>query len=92
MSIARRIAELYEVKMNAVLDRAADPGELADYSCVQLQDLLAGARRRSQPAANGRSCGPVACGRRRAGWAGRRSRRCWLAGKTWPGRRWPAAR
>ena len=41
MSIARRIAELYEVKMNAALDRAADPRELVDYSYVQLQDLLA---------------------------------------------------
>jgi len=45
MSIARRIAELYEVKMNAALDRAADPRELADYSYVQLQDLLAEVRR-----------------------------------------------
>ena len=45
MSIARRIAELYEVKMNAVLDRAADPRELVDYSYVQLQDLLAEVRR-----------------------------------------------
>ena len=41
MSIARRIAELYEVKMNAVLDRAADPRELVDYSYVQLQELAA---------------------------------------------------
>lgn len=45
MSIARRIAELYEAKMNAVLDRAADPRELVDYSYVQLQDLLAEVRR-----------------------------------------------
>jgi phage shock protein A len=45
MSIARRIAELYEVKMNAVLDRATDPRELADYSYVQLQELLAEVRR-----------------------------------------------
>jgi phage shock protein A len=44
MSIARRIAELYEVKMNAALDRAADPRELVDYSYVQLQDLLAEVR------------------------------------------------
>ena len=41
MSIARRIAELYKVKMNAVLDRAADPRELVDYTYVQLQELLA---------------------------------------------------
>ena len=45
MSIARRIAELYKVKMNAVLDRAADPRELVDYSYVQLQELLAEVRR-----------------------------------------------
>ena len=45
MSIARRIAELYEVKMNAVLDRAADPGEMVDYTYVQLQELLAEVRR-----------------------------------------------
>ncbi len=45
MSIARRIAELYEVKMNAVLDRTADPREMVDYSYVQLQDLLAEVRR-----------------------------------------------
>ncbi len=44
MSIARRIAELYEVKMNAVLDRAADPGEMVDYSYAQLQELLAEVR------------------------------------------------
>ena len=45
MGIARRIAELYEIKMNAVLDRAADPGELVDYSYVQMQELLAEVRR-----------------------------------------------
>jgi len=45
MSIARRIAELYEVKMNAVLDRATDPRELVDYSYIQLQELLAEIRR-----------------------------------------------
>jgi phage shock protein A len=45
MSIARRIAELYQVKMNAVLDRAADPRELVDYSYIQLQELLAEVRR-----------------------------------------------
>ncbi len=45
MSIARRIAELYNVKMNAVLDRVADPRELVDYSYVQLQELLAEVRR-----------------------------------------------
>jgi phage shock protein A len=44
MSIARRIAELYNVKMNAALDRAADPRELVDYTYVQLQELLAEVR------------------------------------------------
>ncbi len=45
MSIARRIAELYRAKMNAALDRAADPREMVDYSYVQLQELLAEVRR-----------------------------------------------
>jgi phage shock protein A len=44
MSIARRIAELYNVTMNAALDRAADPRELVDYTYVQLQELLAEVR------------------------------------------------
>ncbi len=45
MGVARRIAELYEVKMNAVLDRATDPREMLDYSYDQLLDLLAEVRR-----------------------------------------------
>jgi len=45
MTIARRIAELYNVKMNAALDRAADPRELVDYTYIQLQELLAEVRR-----------------------------------------------
>jgi phage shock protein A len=45
MSIARRIAELYNVKMNAALDRAEDPREQVDYTYVQLQELLAEVRR-----------------------------------------------
>jgi hypothetical protein len=32
MGIAQRIAELYAAKMNAVLDRPADPRELADHA------------------------------------------------------------
>jgi len=44
MSIAHQIAELYNVKMNAALDRAADPRELVDYTYVQLQELLAEVR------------------------------------------------
>jgi len=55
MSIARRIAELYEVKMNAALDRAADPRELVDYSYLQLQDLLAEVRRGTAEIAAARS-------------------------------------
>jgi phage shock protein A len=45
MTIARRIAELYNVKMNAALDRVADPRDLVDYTYVQLQELLAEVRR-----------------------------------------------
>jgi len=41
MGAAHRIAGLYAAKVNAALDRACDPGELADYSYIQLQDLLA---------------------------------------------------
>ena len=35
MGVARRIAERYEVKMNAVLDRAEDPRGMADYFYAQ---------------------------------------------------------
>lgn len=45
MGVARRLAELYEVKMNAALDRATDPREMVDYSYTQLQELLAEVRR-----------------------------------------------
>ena len=45
MGITRRIAELYGMKMNAVLDRATDPREMLDYSYSQLRDLLAEVRR-----------------------------------------------
>jgi phage shock protein A len=40
VSIARRIAELYEVKVNALLDRAEDPREMLDYSYARQQDFL----------------------------------------------------
>jgi phage shock protein A len=40
VGIARRIAELYEVKMNALLDRAEDPREMLDYSYARQQDFL----------------------------------------------------
>lgn len=45
MSIGRRIAHLYEVTVNALLDRAADPREALDYSYHQQQDLLLRLRR-----------------------------------------------
>ena len=57
MGVARRIAELYEVKMNAVLDRAEDPREMVDYSYAQLQELLAEVHR---------GAAEIAAGRRRA--------------------------
>jgi phage shock protein A len=43
--IARRITQLYQVKLNAALDRAADPAGLADYTYAQLRELLAMAER-----------------------------------------------
>ena len=54
MGIAHRIAELYAAKMNAVLDRACDPRELADYSYVELQDLLTEVHRGVAQVAAGR--------------------------------------
>ena len=40
MGVARRIAELYEVKVNALLDRVEDPREMLDYSYAQQQAML----------------------------------------------------
>lgn len=40
MGVARRIAELYQIKVNALLDRAEDPRELLDYSYEQQQEFL----------------------------------------------------
>jgi phage shock protein A len=40
MGIARRIAELYQAKVNALLDRAEDPREMLDYSYGQQQEFL----------------------------------------------------
>ena len=54
MSIAHRISELYAAKMNAVLDRACDRRELADYSYAQLRDLLAEVYRSTARVAVGR--------------------------------------
>ena len=54
MGIAHRIAELYAAKMNAVLDRVSDPRELADYSYVELQDLLTEVHRGAAQVAVGR--------------------------------------
>ena len=55
MGVARRIAELYKVKMNAALDRATDPREMLDYTYLQLQDLLAEVRRSTAELAAGRT-------------------------------------
>jgi phage shock protein A len=41
MESAKGIAELYEKKMNAALDRDADEREMVEYSFAQLLDLLA---------------------------------------------------
>jgi len=54
MSVAHRIGELYAAKMNAVLDRVCDPGELADYSYAQLRDLLAEVHRSTARVTAGR--------------------------------------
>jgi phage shock protein A len=40
MGIARRIAELYQAKVSALLDWAEDPREMLDYSHGQQQELL----------------------------------------------------
>jgi phage shock protein A len=40
VGLARRVAELYEVKINALLDRAEDPREMLDYSYARQQDYL----------------------------------------------------
>jgi hypothetical protein len=45
MGIGRRIAQLYEVKVNALLDRAEDPREALDYSYARQQELLLRIRR-----------------------------------------------
>lgn len=44
-SIARRIADLFRIKANKVLDRAEDPREVLDYSYQQQQELLQKVRR-----------------------------------------------
>jgi phage shock protein A len=40
MGIARRIAELYQAKVNALLDQAENPREMLDYSYTQQQEFL----------------------------------------------------
>lgn len=40
MGVARRIAELYQVKVNALLDRAEDPRQMLDYTYAQQQQFL----------------------------------------------------
>ncbi|MGP3970367.1 PspA/IM30 family protein [Streptomyces sp. 6N223] len=44
-SIAQRIAGLFRVKANKVLDRAEDPREVLDYSYTQQQEMLQKVRR-----------------------------------------------
>lgn len=45
VGIGRRIAELYEVKVNALLDRAEDPRQVLDYSYARQQELVPRMRR-----------------------------------------------
>ena len=40
VGIASRVAQLYQIKVNALLDRAEDPREMRDYSYVQQQEFL----------------------------------------------------
>jgi len=54
MGIARRIAELYQVKINALLDRAEDPREMLDYSYAQQQEFLRAMRSAVAEVAAGR--------------------------------------
>jgi phage shock protein A len=58
MGVARRIAELYGIKVNALLDRAEDPREVLDYSYAQQHELLQRVRRQLTD---------VAAARKRAG-------------------------
>jgi len=66
MGIGRRIAELYEIKVNALLDRAEDPRELLDYSYARQLELLLRIRR---------AICDVAAARNRAGLQERQLRR-----------------
>jgi len=45
VGIGRRLAQLYEVKVNALLDRAEDPREILEYSYARQQELLPRIRR-----------------------------------------------
>ena len=45
VGIGRRIAQLYEAKVNALLDRAEDPSEVLNYSYALQQELLPRIRR-----------------------------------------------
>ena len=40
MGVAHRIAELFQAKVNALLDRAEDPSEMLGYSYRQQQEIL----------------------------------------------------
>jgi len=55
IGVARRIAELYEVKMNALPERAEDPRQVVDCSDSQLRELLAVKHRGAAEIAAGRN-------------------------------------
>ena len=55
VGIGRRIAELYEVKVNALLDRAEDPRQVLDYSYARQQELVLRIRRAITDVAAARS-------------------------------------
>jgi len=55
VGIGRRLAELYEIKVNALLNRAEDPREVLDYSYARQQELLPGIRRAAADVAAART-------------------------------------
>jgi phage shock protein A len=55
VGIGRRIAELNEVKVNALLDRAEDPRQVLDYSYARQQELVLRIRRAIADVAAARS-------------------------------------
>jgi len=55
VGIGRRLAELYEIKVNALLNRAEDPREVLDYSYARQQELLLRIRRAAADVAAART-------------------------------------